>query len=492
MNKSKFIPSTNKYYFDKGLELFGFGGPKNGQQETSPVFGRLVYIEKYKQWYTEDYVNMPQKYMVYNNKNIWCHTWIDDPYKKLEKVAGISRYLFTTKLERTVQWIVEAVNSVEDEDGTFNATADVDTVVKGNDKRFAFVMLEVFNSKYDGPTIALQTVFNRRIFWFVVTEKSCFTFIPNSPSIMNAVSPNANITDTNKAYSIHTVFDPSLPFSSPNQKVHTIKKAWSVGREELEADTPIEGEYDKDNTDVTVNPSQEDTVADVDVRIDLTPDREQKLLRMFSYNIDTELDVYGLEGLKHKSLTIDSHVEKYFDKYFSDLDSTIQKLAKTKNDNITFISNRFITDITNKEMFYDTLKDNYRKLNKMFLTIKKFADEDIIDENALKELENEQVEEKDNSQNNNTTMTMAHFTDKDDLTYLGNQLLSGKSKIKLSQYKFYKNKILDKLENVEYACKYSDTISNIINTFNVVFINTANTLSQGKRFIENVVMDANS
>ena len=128
----------------------------------------------------------------------------------------------------------------------------------------------------------------------------------------------------------------------------------------------------------------------------------------------------------------------------------------------------------------------------MFLTIKKFADEDIIDENTLKELENEQVEEKDNSQDNNTTMTMAHFTDKNDLTYLGNQLLSGKSKIKLSQYKFYKNKILDKLENVEYACKYSDTISNMINTFNVVFINTANTLSQGKRFIENVVMDANS
>lgn len=481
--------NKNNYnvYFDKGLELFGFGGPKDGQQEFSNVFGNIVYIEKYKQWYSPDYITIPEKYTTYNNKKMWYGTWIDNPYSKVEKVAAISRYLFTTNLNKTISFIVRTINQIENEDGVFNATADENTIINGNDKRFVFVQLEAFCSKYDGPCITMEIVFNRRIFWLVSTERSYFVFVPSSPSILNNVVPTNNQKSVVKISSINNFIDTNLPFSHPNQKSLPIKHVAILGKEDLDSmeKSPIEGDYDKDNTDVTINPSSEDTVADVDVRIDLTPDREQKLLKMFSYNIDFELDVYGIEGLKYKAKTLDTFIDSYFNNYFDSLNETLHQLYETPNENIQLIKNKLKIDIKNKEKFFDDLKDNYKKLEKMFLIVKKFAEENIIDEKDLKELENEQVEKQSNE---TTLMISTNFNDKDDILYLGNQLLSGKNKIKLSQYKFYKNKILENIEKDIYSVKDKNNISKLFNMFNIVFINTTNMLSKGKRFIEDITV----
>ena len=472
---------------DPGIEFLGFGGPKDGDVAADVVFGRMRYYEKYKLWYCPEAYIPDSIYTTYNNKNIWESVWVEPKYKNFYKVANfvLSGLNNKNSFKKLFELVGYRINSVEEYEGTFNATCDLDQLAAGKDKRFCWITLSFIYFDSLKTNVGFFTLsFNRRIFYMLVTgEGKLYIHVPKSPTIMSNVVSVKDIT-----------FDAINNLNNQKDIINQLINAQESLLPSLnitfegELSSIIENNSDPESTEVNVNSQESDpdsTSADVDIKIDLTPDREQKLLKSLTYDCKYEIDVYGIEGLIFKINQNYKSLSDLFVKLYDEASIANKLLVHTSSDNISFVLDKYMTDIANKEYFIEEISDASKKVALAFSNLKK------LNKDTVGKL----IVDKTNVHTYTSIESFvisSNFTSKDDIQFIGCEIYKTKANVNMSQIKFYTNEICNMLKTNQFSTDEYKNIDDVLTEMNASLLNLANIICQSNRFISGISLYANS
>ena len=477
--------SNNIFY--PSLELFGFGGPKDGETRNDNIFGLVTYIKKLNVWNAPNFLfnYIPKEFSYYNNQRAWYGTYIDDPIDLKKQVLGafiISLIDDPKMLSQLLTFAAQDINAEEEKTGVFGATCNVDSVVKGKDNRFYFYASDLaFSKNMNAPIFDLYIVFNRRMFhqfiWTDSTGSHVCTYVPESPTILSKLVPfNSNTANklTSSDLSITKVeLSDILKSGSAVNNLVGAKVIKSLESFTFEDPDVIEGDYDTADTDVSVNAG--DTNADVDIKVDLTPDREQKLLKALDVDIESEYNLFGIGGVKHKYQVISDMFKDTYDRLNKSIQDSVNLLFTARDSDVNLGLKLFDTDISTKEEYVDELNNAASTVMTNYLSLKNFVEKDTYNLNeGIRVLTMFDLDSKHRC-------TSAHMEDRDDILFIVSSLNSSKSKVNLSQITYYMNQMLDNLETNSNK-KYSE-VNKVLTNVNNSIVNYANLLAQGENFI---------
>lgn len=471
-------------FIDSSLESYFFNQYRNGDVEFNNIFGNIVYNEQNRLWHSKDFFTPSQEYTQTNGKNTWTGTRIPEPikenYQRLGKLFNIcfsKRHVF----EGFLTTVSEAINSAQEKNNSFGTSCNPDLIVAGKDRRFTIQSIDFCHPKTTNmDSIIVTMTFNNRVFYAIFNEKlQMYSYIPKEPKVISSYPVKEMLTDINHTQEFNQLnFALGMEgFKSSNSGMH------QKFNEELTS--VIEGEYDSEDTDVVVNPV-DDQVADVDIRIDLTPNREQQLLKSINYSCKYELDCYGIEGLNHKVTSNNHNFEVMFSDLYNNLSKTTKYFNNTPKELFDNLVLQYNTDIENKESFLEAIKDSSTTVFRSFNTLKQLAESSDI------------ITQKINNTKPKTYINKlipsadANFTSKEDIQFLANELNKTKLNVNIPQIKFYTTKIMNKLNSKKYTSDKYLYVSNVLNEMNNSLVTLANVLSQGERFISGISIHANS
>ena len=250
----------------------------------------------------------------------------------------------------------------------------------------------------------------------------------------------------------------------------------------------IENNSDPESTEVNVNSQESDpdsTSTDVDIKIDLTPDREQKLLKSLTYDCKYEIDVYGIEGLIFKINQNYKSLSDLFVKLYDEASIANKLLVHTSSDNISFVLDKYMTDIANKEYFIEEISDASKKVALAFSNLKK------LNKDTVGKL----IVDKTNVHTYTSTESFvisSNFTSKDDIQFIGGEIYKTKANVNMSQIKFYTNEICNMLKTNQFSTDEYKNIDDVLTEMNASLLNLANIICQSNRFISGISLYANS
>lgn len=472
---------------DPGIEFLGFGGPKDGDIVTDAVFGRMRYYEKYKLWNCPEIYTPNAVYTTHNNKDVWESVWVEPNYKNFYKIANLVLYVLNNKkeFEGLLKSVGNRINATEEDEGTFGATCNPEQIIAGKDKRFCWIALDFIYFNSLKTNIGFFTFsFNRRMFYMIVTEAGkVYIYVPKSPTIMsNVISSKDTTVDvinkinnqkdiTNQLINARESLLPSLNITF-----------------EGELSPIIENNSDPESTEVNLNPQENDpdsTSADVDIKIDLTPDREQKLLKSLTYDCKYEIDVYGIEGLLFKINQNYKNLSDLFAKLYDEMNTANNLLAHTTSDNISFVLDKYMTDIANKEYFIEEIADANKKVASAFSNLKK------LNKDTAGKLVVDKTDIHTYASTESFTIS-SNFTSKDDIQFIGGEIYKTKANVNMSQIKFYTNEICNMLKTNQFSTDEYKNIGDVLTEMNASLLNLANIICQSNRFISGISLYANS
>ena len=475
--------SINK--IDPGLEFFGFGGPSDQEEKYDSVFGDMTYYKSGNYWWAPKFWHPGDNFYKLDGKVVWSGTYVYHPINSSKQdVASKFKYIFSIRsnFEKLLTIIGEAINYNEEKSGVFNASCNIQDIVAGKDNRFVCLWLDVDYDTYLKQDVAVLAVaFNKRIFYlFFTSEYKIFSYVPETPALYKA-NVEAKSLDKN-------IKDPDL------RKVSFVKIAkegfispYNETRKLLEEQISdyIEGEYDSEDTDVSINsPNPNDSNTDVDIRIDMTPEREQVLLKAYNYNTKLELETYGIEGLSYKFNKLNTSLEDLFTKLYNDHKENSIKVSNLQDDNVKLGIEHIDTDILSKEKFVENIKDASTTVFNNFKMLKNLVETSSVQVSNSINTSFELTEEK-------IYAPSANFANKDDIIFISNELTKSKVNVNLSQIKFYTNKLIEKMNTTKFTEDEHNAIDTILNNLNTSMITLASYVSQGKRFIDEVIIKCN-
>ena len=470
-------------FIDTGIESYFFNQYKNGDIEFNDTFGKITYNEQHKFWSSKDFFTPNKDYTQYSGKNTWTGTRIPEPIKETyQRLGKLFTQCFNKRhvFEGFLSTIAESINAAQEKNNSFGVSCNPEFIVTGKDRRFFIQSIDFCHPKSTNTDSILVTMcFNNREFYAIFNDKlQMYSYIPKEPKIISSYPSNNMLTDVNHPQE-YKQLDFALGmegFKSSNSDMY------QKFNEELTS--IVEGEYDQEDTEVVVNPV-DDQAADVDIRIDLTPNREQQLLRALNYECKFELDCYGIEGLTNKVAHNTHNFETMFTELYKNLDKSIKYLNNTKSNLFDNLVLQFNVDIENKEKFLDIIKTSSTSVFNAFSNLKTLAESsDITIKNTNK---TDLV-----LYSNDTTVYDANFTSKEDIQFVANELQKTRLNVNIPQIKFYTNKIMNKLSSKKYTSDKYRYVSEILNEMNNTLVNLANVLSQGERFISSIAIHANS
>ena len=469
---------------DSGVESYFFNQYNDGDIEFNQTFGNITYNEQNRLWHSKDFFTPSQEYTQSNGKNTWTGTRIPEPIKEnYQRLGKLFNTCFSKRhvFEGFLTTVSEAINAAQEKNNSFGTSCNPEFIVAGKDRRFTIQSIDFCHPKSTNTdSIIVTMTFNNRVFYAIFNEKlQMYSYIPKDPKIISSYPVKEMLTDINHTQEF-TQLNFALGmegFKSSNSGIH------QKFNEELTS--VIEGEYDQEDTDVVVNPV-DDQVADVDIRIDLTPNREQQLLKAIHYECKQELASYGIEGLSHKVTSNNHNFEVMFNDLYTNLNKSIKYFNNTPKelfDNLVF---QFNTDINNKESFLDSIHESSTNVFRAFNTLKQLAESSDITVNKTTNTELRTYT------SNLVSSYNANFTSKEDIQYVANELSKTKLNVNISQIKYYTNKVMTKLSTKKYTSDKYLYVSNVLNEMNNTLVNLANVISQGERFISGISIHANS
>ena len=469
---------------DPSLESYFFNQYNDGDIEFNQTFGNITYNEQNRLWHSKDFFTPSQEYTQSNGKNTWTGTRIPEPIKEnYQRLGKLFNTCFSKRhvFEGFLTTVSEAINAAQEKNNSFGTSCNPEFIVAGKDRRFTIQSIDFCHPKSTNTdSIIVTMTFNNRVFYAIFNEKlQMYSYIPKDPKIISSYPVKEMLTDINHTQEF-TQLNFALGmegFKSSNSGIH------QKFNEELTS--VIEGEYDQEDTDVVVNPV-DDQVADVDIRIDLTPNREQQLLKAIHYECKQELASYGIEGLNHKVTSNNHNFEVMFNDLYTNLNKSIKYFNNTPKelfDNLVF---QFNTDINNKESFLDSIHESSTNVFRAFNTLKQLAESSDITVNKTTNTELRTYT------SNLVSSYNANFTSKEDIQYVANELSKTKLNVNISQIKYYTNKVMTKLSAKKYTSDKYLYVSNVLNEMNNTLVNLANVISQGERFISGISIHANS
>ena len=470
---------------DPGLEFFGFGAPKDQENKYDSVFGDMTYYKSGNYWWAPKFWHPGDNFYKLDGKVAWSGTYVYHPVNSSkQEVASKFKYVFSQRsnFEKMLTLLGEAINHNEEMSGVFNASCNVQDIIAGKDNRFVCLWLDIDYDTYLKEDVAsLAVAFNKRIFYFFLTPQyKSFIYVPETPALYKA-NVEAKSLDKN-------IKDPDLRKLTP---VKIAKEGfispYNETRKLLEEQISnyIEGEYDSEDTDVSINsPNPDDSNTDVDIRIDMTPEREQVLLKAYNYDTKLELETYGIEGLTYKFNKLNSSLEDLFTKLYTEHKENSVKVSELKDDNVKLAIEHISTDILSKEQFVDNIKDASTTVFNNFKMLKNLVESSSVQASNSSNVAFELTEEK-------VYAPSANFTNKDDILFISNELTKSKVNVNLSQIKFYTNKLLEKMNTTKFTEAEHEVIDTTLNNLNTSMITLASYISQGKRFIDEVVIKCN-
>ena len=219
----------------------------------------------------------------------------------------------------------------------------------------------------------------------------------------------------------------------------------------------------------------------MDIRIDMTPEREQVLLKAFKLNLKEELDTYGIEGIKHKVNKNNEELTNLFKSIYEISSKASSALTTFKESDIALALENVSTDIVTKEQFVENVNAQSKAVEVCF---KKLID--TVNTTTINTLE--VIEPISITRTNSIPAHCynANFNEKTDIIFINREMNRTKVNVNMSQIKLYSNKLLEKLEKNKYDEKTYNHINLVVNNLNNSLITLANTLSQGMRFIYDV------
>ena len=469
---------------DPSLESYFFNQYRDGDVEFNNIFGNIIYNEQNKLWHSKDFFTPSQEYTQTNGKNTWTGTRIPEPIKEnYQRLGKLFNTCFSKRhvFEGFLTTVSEAINSAQEKNNSFGTSCNPELIVAGKDRRFTIQSIDFCHPKTTNmDSIIVTMTFNNRVFYAIFNEKlQMYSYIPKDPKIISSYPIKEMLTDINHTQEFNQLnFALGMEgFKSSNSGMH------QKFNEELTS--VIEGEYDSEDTDVVVNPV-DDQVADVDIRIDLTPNREQQLLKSINYSCKYELDCYGIEGLNHKVTSNNHNFEVMFNDLYNNLSKTTKYFNNTPKELFDNLVLQYNTDIENKESFLEAIKDSSTTVFRSFNTLKQLAESsDIITQKIHNTKPKTYI-------NKLIPSTDANFTSKEDIQFLANELNKTKLNVNIPQIKFYTTKIMNKLNSKKYTSDKYLYVSNVLNEMNNSLVTLANVLSQGERFISGISIYANS
>ena len=471
-------------FIDVGIESYLFNQHKNGDIEFDSVFGNITYNEQHKFWSSKDFFTPNKDYIQFSGKNTWTGTRIPAPIKEnYQRLGKLFTQCFSKRhvFEGFLSTVAEAINAAQEKNNSFGASCNPEFIVAGKDRRFFIQAIDFCHPKSTNTDSIIVTMcFNNREFYAIFNEKlQMYSYIPKEPRVISSYPSSNMLTDINHMQEYKQLnFALGMEgFKSTNSGMH------QKFNEELTS--VVEGDYDQEDTEVVVNPVDDQT-ADVDIRIDLTPNREQQLLKAIQYECKFELDCYGIEGLSNKVTKNNNNLEIMFSDLYKNLDKAIKYFNNTPKELFNNIALQFNTDIENKEKFLDIIKTSSTTVFNAFSNLKQLAESSDI---SVKNIKNTGIVL---YTNNFTSVYDANFTSKEDIQFVANELQKTRLNVNIPQIKFYTNKIMDKLARKKYTSDKYLYASTILNEMNNSLITLANVLSQGERFVSSIAIHANS
>ena len=471
-------------FIDSSLESYLFNQYKDGDIEFNPIFGNITYNEQYKFWSTKDFFTPDKDYIQFSGKNTWTGTRIPEPIKEnYQRLGKLFTKCFSKKhvFEGFLSTVAEAINSAQEKNNSFGVSCNPEFIVAGKDRRFFIQSIDFCHPKSTNTDSIIVTMcFNNREFYAIFNDKlQMYSYIPKEPKIISSYPSNNMLTNINHMQEYKQLnFALGMEgFKSSNSGIH------QQFNEELTS--VIEGDYDQEDTEVVVNPV-DDQVADVDIRIDLTPNREQQLLRALNYECKFELDCYGVEGLTNKVNQNTHNFEVMFNDLYKNLDKAVKYFNNTPRELFNTLVFEYKTDIESKEKFLDIIKTSSTTVFNAFNNLKQLAESSDI---TIKNISNTNIS---SYTVENISTINANFISKEDIQFVANELQKTKLNVNIPQIKFYTNKVMNKLASKKYTSdKYLYT-SSVLNEMNNSLVTLANILSQGERFVSGITIYANS
>lgn len=486
---------TESMFLDPGVELFGFGDPKDGDKAFDPVFGRVQYDADMKAWYASEYLEIKKEYATHNGKYAFVGALVNHPLKKYQKVGGCAMRILTSQkgLEAICEQLGNFINHVEQNDHLFGASCDVDALKAGKDARFYLYYLWFCEDAYGVPVCVITAVFNRRVLRIQMDERyKTVAFCAKSPQILSNVSPAGK--DTNLNFGLINLEDTTKGIIKSDPAVVGSEGFASFGVQQshlatmMEMQDLVDGTYDQEDTTLLVNENAPDGVTpvdgtdvDVDVHIDLTPEREAALLKLVTFNSLDDITFYGKEAFQNKTKLAMRVLKDSMLRVYDHISQDQKALLDASQEQVDKAISYTQFNIPERDNYLNELKGLLSTYTKTFADVKGLLDaipntsyrgEHIGCELAYGEEEF-------------TPLQAGEYTSKDDLLYVAREMANTKHNVTVSQLEHSVHQLCDKIDD-RLTTQQHAYMDNVLQNACMATINLMNHLSHGERMMRNV------
>lgn len=486
---------TESMFLDPGIELFGFGDPKEGDKAFDPVFGRVQYDADMKAWYASEYIEIKKEYATYNGKYAFIGALVNHPLKKYQKVGGCAMRILTSQkgLEAICEHLGNFINQIEQKDHIFGASCDVDALKAGKDARFYFYYMWFCEDAYGVPVCSITVVFNRRVLRIQMDERyRTVAFCAKSPQILSSVSSAGKDTSLNRG--LINLDDTTKGIIKSDSVVIGSEGFASFGMQQsylatmMEMQDLVDGTYDQEDTTLLVNENAPDGVTpvdvtdvDVDVHIDLTPEREAALLKLVTFNSLDDITFYGKEAFQNKTKLAMRVLKDSMLRIYNHISQDQKALLDASQEHVDKAISYTQFNIPERDNYLNELNGLLDTYTKAFTEVKGLLDaipntsyrgEHIGCELAYGEEEF-------------TPLQAGEYTSKDDLLYVAREMANTKHNVTVSQLEHSVHQLCDKIDD-RLTTQQHAYMDKVLQNACMATINLMNHLSHGERMMRNV------
>lgn len=486
---------TESMFLDPGIELFGFGDPKDGDKAFDPVFGRVQYTADMKAWYASEYIEIKKEYATHNGKYAFIGALVNHPLKKYQKVGGCAMRILTSQkgLEAICEQLGNFINQIEQKDHLFGASCDVDALKAGKDARFYFYYLWFCEDAYGVPVCSITAVFNRRVLRIQMDERyRTVAFCAKSPQILSNVSPAGK--DTNLNLGLINLEDTTKGIIKSDSAVVGSEGFASFGVQQsylatmMEMQDLVDGTYDQEDTTLLVNENAPDGVTpadgtdvDVDVHIDLTPEREAALLKLVTFNSLDDITFYGKEAFQNKTKLAMRVLKDSMLRVYDHISQDQKALLDASQEYVDKAISYTQFNIPERDIYINELKGLLDVYTKAFTDVKGLLD--VIPNTSYR---GEHIGcELAYGEEEFTPLQAGEYTSKDDLLYVAREMANTKHNVTVSQLEHSVHQLCDKIDD-RLTTQQHAYMDKVLQNACMATINLMNHLSHGERMMRNV------
>lgn len=486
---------TESMFLDPGVELFGFGDPKEGDRVFDPVFGRVQYDADMKAWYASEYIEIKKEYATYNGKYAFIGALVNHPLKKYQKVGGCAMRILTSQkgLEAICEQLGNFINEIEQKDHIFGASCDVDALKAGKDARFYFYYLWFCEDAYGVPVCSITVVFNRRVLRIQMDERyRTVAFCAKSPQILSSVSSAGKDTSLNRG--LINLDDTTKGIIKSDSVVIGSEGFASFGMQQsylatmMEMQDLVDGTYDQEDTTLLVNENAPDGVTpvdgtdvDVDVHIDLTPEREAALLKLVTFNSLDDITFYGKEAFQNKTKLAMRVLKDSMLRVYDHISQDQKALLDASQEHVDKAISYTQFNIPERDNYLNELNGLLDTYTKAFVDVKGLLD--VIPNTSYR---GEHIGcELAYGEEEFTPLQAGEYASKDDLLYVAREMANTKHNVTVSQLEHSVHQLCDKLDD-RLTTQQHAYMDKVLQNACMATINLMNHLSHGERMMRSV------